>query len=205
MVAMGQLRSMADASPSSMWARVRRARLSLLLLAGTVVGAIVVIIANIATVAMVSSLADRLPPDRAGVRLGSPLPPGDEFAAINRVTHWPPDWTAAVCNPPVYELRIPYAHLPHATACAACEARIQPNGEYLNITIARFPDELAMQVDLLNDGFEWYAFAFDRGELMAFATHSEAWVTDPITGMGESPTLQPLKEFGFNIYSDPGP
>jgi hypothetical protein len=28
-------------------------------------------------------------------------------------------------------------------------------------------------------------------------------VTDPITNLGESPVLQPLKQFGFNIYSGP--
>lgn len=96
---------MFDESPSPMWGRLWKARVRLLLFAGTVVGAIVVIIANVATIA---SLADRLPRDRAAVRLGSPLPPGDEFASINRVTHWPPDWIAAVCEPPVYELRTPY-------------------------------------------------------------------------------------------------
>jgi hypothetical protein len=193
---------MFDESPSPMWGRLWKARVRLLLFAGTVVGAIVVIIANVATIA---SLADRLPRDRAAVRLGSPLPPGDEFASINRVTHWPPDWIAAVCEPPVYELRTPYARLPHATASAVCEARVQPNGEYLNVTIARFRAELPMQVDLVNEGYEWYAFAFDRGEMMAFATFSDVWVTDPTTNLGESPVLQPLKQFGFNIYSSPGP
>ncbi len=54
-----------------------------------------------------------------------------------------------------------------------------------------------MQVDLVNDGYQWYAFVFDRGEMIAFATSSDVWVTDPITGMGESPILQPLKQFGF--------
>jgi hypothetical protein len=51
---------------------------------------------------------------------------------------------------------------------------------------------------------EWYAFAFDRGAMMAFATFSEVSVTDPITGFGESPVLQPLERFCFNIYSGPG-
>jgi hypothetical protein len=27
---------------------------------------------------------------------------------------------------------------------------------------------------------------------------------DPQTNLGESPMLEPLKRFGFNIYSDPG-
>ena len=207
LVAIGQVGSMFDESPSPTSGRVWSGRNRLLLLVGTVVAAIVVIIATVASLAALKiSLSEFIQSsERAAVRLGSPLPPGDEFAEINRVTHWPPDWTAAVCEPPVYELRTPYARLPHATASAACEARIQPNGEYRDITIARFPDELSMQVDLLNDGYEWYAFAFDRGELMAFATNSDVWVTDPTTGLGESPVLQPLKQFGFNIYSGPGP
>ncbi len=163
------------------------------------------VIAIVVNIALVRSLADRLPRERAAVSLGSPLPPGDEWASINRVRQWPADWVAAVCEPPVYELRTPYERMPHATALAICEARVQPNGEYLNITIARFPSELPMQVDLVNDGYKWYAFAFDRGQLQAFATFSDVRVTDPETGMGESPVLQPLEQFGFNIYSGPGP
>jgi hypothetical protein len=177
----------------------------LLVFAGAVTGAIVVVIATAVNIAMVASLADRLPQERAAVSLGSPLPPGDEWASINRVRQWPADWVAAVCVPPVYELRTPYAQMPHATALAICEARVQPNGEYLNITIARFPSELPMQVDLFNEGYESYAFAFDRGQLVSFATSSDVRVTDPVTGLGESPVLQPLKQFGFNIYSGPGP
>lgn len=43
-----------------------------------------------------------------------------------------------------------------------------------------------MQVDLVNAGYEWYAFAFDRGGLVAFATSYDAVVTDPMTNLGES-------------------
>jgi hypothetical protein len=198
---------MFDQSPSPTSGRVWSGRARMLLLVGTVVAVIVVIIAMVASLtALKSNLSEFIQSsERAAVRLGSPLPPGDEFAEVNRVTHWPPDWTAAVCEPPVYKLRTPYSSLPHATACAVCKARIQPNGEYLNVTIARFPDELSMQVDLVNDGYEWYAFAFDRGEMIAFATFSDVSVTDPTTGLGESPVLQPLKQFGFNIYRGPGP
>jgi hypothetical protein len=104
----------------------------------------------------------------------------------------------------VYRLRTPYARLPHASTIALCRAQVRPDGEVVNLTIARFPAELPMQVDLANEGYQWYAFAFDRGAMMAFATFSEVAVTDPITGLGESPVLQPLKQFGFNIYSRPG-
>jgi hypothetical protein len=73
------------------------------------------------------------------------------------------------------------------------------------LVIARFPDELALQVDLHNEGYTWYAFAYDRGDLVAFATVSEISVADPVTNLGESPVLQPLRQFGFNIYGSPGP
>jgi hypothetical protein len=200
---------MFDESPSPVAGRLRRPRSQSLLLAGTVLAAIVAIIAQVTVLAALAALTSSISEfkqgrERAGVRLGSPLPPGDEFAEINRVTHWPPDWIAAVCEPPVYEIRTPYARLPHATANAVCKARIQPNGEVVDVTIARFPAELPMQVDLLNEGYKWYAFAFDRGEMMAFATFLDVSVTDPITNLGESPVLQPLKQFGFIIYSGPG-
>jgi hypothetical protein len=191
-------------APSPRSGRLGSARARLLLLVGGAGAAIVAILA-IVMIAMAPPLASVLPRERAGVRLGSPLPPGDEFAEINRVTHWPPDWIAAVCDGPVYQLRIPYKRLPHATAGAACKARVRPDGEVVDLTIARFPAELPMQIDLLNEGYQWYAFAFDRREMISFATFSEVTVTDPRTGLGESPVLQPLKQFGFNSYHDPGP
>jgi len=60
-----------------------------------------------------------------------------------------------------------------------------------------------MQVDLSNEGYEWYAFAFDRGSLVSFETVSGTAVVGT-NGLSESPVLQPLKQFGFNIYSRPG-
>jgi hypothetical protein len=177
----------------------------MLVIVGAAGGAVAMVIAMIAVVTLLPSLAAVIPRERAAVRLGSPLPPGDEFAEINRVTHWPPDWIAAVCDGPVYQLRIPYKRLPNATAGGVCKARIRPGGEVDDLTILRFPSELPMQIDLLNEGYKWYAFAFDRGEMMVFATFSEVTVTDPTTNLGESPVLQPLKQFGFIIYGDPGP
>lgn len=164
-----------------------------------------VVTAMVLIIALIVAMQPPPPYERATLRLASLLPPGDRYAEINRVTQWPSDWIASVCVPPLYDLRIPYEELPYATAGGACEARVQPAGQVVNITIARFPSELAMQVDLVNAGFEWYAFAFDRGGLVAFATFSDAVVTDPITNFSESPVLRPLKHFGFNIYSSPGP
>jgi hypothetical protein len=66
-----------------MSSRVWRVRVRLLSI-GTVVGAIVVYIA------MVASLAALVPRDWAAVQLRSPVPPGDEISEVNRVSHWRP-------------------------------------------------------------------------------------------------------------------
>jgi hypothetical protein len=139
------------------------------------------------------------------MELRGPMPPGEEFAGVNRVSDYPADWIAAVSTAPVYQLRAPSSTLPNATDSATCKARIQPVGEVPNLMIAHFPAELPMQVDLANEGYKWYAFAFDRGKMLAFATWSESTVTDPDSGMAVSPVLQPLARFGFNIYAGPGP
>jgi hypothetical protein len=59
-------------------------------------------------------------------------------------------------------------------------------------------------MDLSNERYAWYAFAFDRGSLVSFETVSETAVVGT-NGLSESPFLQPLKRFGFNTYSRPGP
>ncbi|ORA27406.1 hypothetical protein [Mycobacterium aquaticum] len=194
-----------DASTSANSVQVPnpRAQLRLLLLGVAVAGTVVV--ALVAAVVMLALPIFQKPPERGAARLASPVPPDREFAYINPVSQWPSDWTAAVCHSLPYEVRMPYARLPNATATAVCRARIRPNGDVVNVTIARFPAELPMQIDLLNDGYKWYAFAYDHGQMMAFATYSEVTVTDPKTNLGESPVLQPLKQFGFNVYSGPGP
>ena len=139
------------------------------------------------------------------VELRNPLPPGEEYAEVNQVSDYPADWIAAVCTPPVFPLRASASRLPNSTDSAVCQARIQPPGEVPNLTIAHFPTELPMQVDLANAGYNWYAFAFDHGEMLAFATWSETTVSDPVTNLGESPVLMPLRRFGFTIYRSPGP
>ena len=139
------------------------------------------------------------------LQLDIPTPLGDEYSAINQTSGWRDDWVAAVCVPPLYQLRTPSDELPHATESAVCRARVEPRGQVLNLMVARFPTELAMQVDLFNQGYEWYAFTFDRDGMLAFFISDEGWVTNPRTNMGESPVLQPLERFGFNIYSGPGP
>src|SRR4051794_7355368 len=146
--------STTGANRGHFFCRQHSTRARLLWFGGAAGAALVVILAIVLVMPMTRSLAALLPRERAAVRLGSPLPPGDEFAQINRVTHWQPDWIAAVCDGPVYQLRIPYKRMPQATAAAACKARVRPDGEVVDLRIARFPSELPMQVDLLNEGYE---------------------------------------------------
>jgi hypothetical protein len=47
-------------------------------------------------------------------------------------------------------------------------------------------------------------FTFDHGSLISFETVRETAVIGT-NGLSESPVLQPLKQFGFTIYSNPGP
>lgn len=110
-----------------------------------------------------------------------------------------------VCKGPVYSVRRSLARLPHASDVATCKALAEPNGGIDDLLVAHFPAELPMQVDLHDGGYTWYAFAWDRGRMATFASRSEVEVSDPVTNLGETPALQPLKQFGFIIYSDPGP
>ncbi len=175
-----------------------------------ILGAILVALAVPA--AVVIAPAVRLHQYGVSVRLRSPilyevrdpLPPGDEFSAINKVREWPSDWAAAVCVPPVYDVRVPYKELPNATAVAACSARVHPRGQVTNMMIARFPTELAMQVDLANEGSQWYAFTFVDGGMLAFASSADDPNTDPAVSVGKA-VLQPLRQYGFGIYGSPGP
>ena len=157
------------------------------------------VVAVVVNIALIASLVSLLPSDKAALQVRRPVPVGDEFAWINRVSHWPGDWTVAVCKTPVYGLKTPNVDLPHATQSGACTAKIEPAGEYLNITIARFRSELEMQVDLHNQGYELYSFAFDQGGLLVYAIFPSA------TNIELSVVLQPLEKFGFNVYHDPGP
>ena len=173
------------------------ARFRWVLFIGAALGVIVAVVASLV-------FAASLPRDRAALQLRNPVPLGEEFAYLDRVSHWPADWIASVCEPPLYQLQH-YKRLPNATYAAACSSKVKSMDDMANIMIARFPRELTMQVDLHNAGYEWYAFAFDHGDMIAFATVSELSVQDPVTNLGESPFLQPLKQFGFMVYAGPGP
>jgi hypothetical protein len=125
-----------------------------------------------------------------------PTPSGQDFSTVNRVSGGPVEWIAAVCDP-LARLPATGFDLPESTYWSVCQARVRRDDAFVNpILIARFRSEVPMQVDLDLAGIEWYAFAVDQGELIAFATRSPS--------PRASPLLQPLKQFRFNIYSDPG-
>ena len=180
------------------WSWASATRTNRLLMAATVVVVIGVVSAE------GTWLFGLLPDKRGASQLRNAVPLDEEYAYINRVSHWPADWINAVCEPPLYRLRN-YKRLPHAIANASCRSLIKPDGDLApNLMISRFSSELPMQIDLHNEGYNWYAFAYDRGSLVSFETVSDAAAIGT-NGFNESLVLQPLKQFGFNIYSGPGP
>jgi hypothetical protein len=167
------------------------------------IGGIIVVVAILA--GEVSLLQALTPHKRAVAQLRNPMPLDQAYAEIDRVSHWPADWINSVCEPPLYRLRN-YKRLPDALSNASCQSRTTGSGDLVNyLIISRFPSELAMQVDLSNEGYKWYAFTFDHGSLVSFATASDDPGVTGTNGLSEIPVLQPLKQFGFSIYSRPGP
>ena len=162
-------------------------------------GAVAVVAVLVAGLILFAGTVGSRPAERGLTALRHAVPPGDAWAQLNRVSDWPPDWTAAVCKSPVYWLRAPHPELPHAIRRGACEAKIAPGGEYFDVTLARFHNELQMQVDLQNNGYELYAFAYDQGSLLAYAIAGSA------ENMDVTIVLQPLEQYGFNVYHSPGP
>jgi hypothetical protein len=111
------------------------------------------------------------------------------------------EWISAVCEPPVHPLP-DYTRLPHATDTASCRS-LEKDGPPVTLVIARFPTEFLLQLDLGNEGYGFYAFAYDEGTMFTIATLSRKSVTNR-QGLGVSPALEPLENFGFNVYSSPG-
>ena len=79
------------------WSWTSGVRTHQLLLIGVVVGMIAVLVAGVTLLSAV------LPDYRGAVQLRNPVPLDEEFANLNRVSHWPADWINAVCEPPLYQ------------------------------------------------------------------------------------------------------
>lgn len=124
-----------------------------------------------------------------------------ELEQVNRVTRTPDDWIAAVCETPLHPLP-DYSRLPHATDTSSCRS-LATTGSPVSLLIARFPTEFLLQLDLGNEGYAFYAFAYRDGSMFTIATLSRDSVTDG-RGFGVSPALEPLERFGFNVYAGPG-
>lgn len=164
---------------------------------------LVAVSALLVVVTAVAVMASLVPMPRGAMSWRNAVPVDQELRTLNRVSHWPQQWVDAVCEPPLYQLRN-YGRLPHATYTAACRSRVEYAGDVSNLMIARYPDELPMQVDLGAEGYEFYSFARWYGELFVVTTASDTRVTTA-NGRGVSPFLQPLEQFGFTVYSGPGP
>lgn len=164
-----------------------------------VVAATVAVILLGAGLIVAAATADFRPAERGVMALRHAVPPGDAWAYFNRVSEWPADWSSAVCKSPVYWGKVPHTDLPHAIRRGVCEAKMAPGGEYFNVTLARFRNELEMQVDLQNQEYELYAFAYDQGSVLVYAVYGSA------ENMDVTIVLDPLVKYGFNIYHDPGP
>lgn len=157
---------------------------------------------TIALVAAVAATTLHISPTTvAGQAIRNGVPEAPELEQVNRVTRSPADWIAAVCELPLHPLPH-YTRLPHATDTASCRSRDE-NGSSVALLVARFPNEFLLQLDLGNEGYAYYAFAYRNGTMFTIATMSRQSMTNA-QGFGVSPALEPLERFGFNVYSGPG-
>jgi hypothetical protein len=179
---------------SGWWSRNNVKRL---LVGGTALAVVVVLLVVAVT------LASLRPKPRGAMSWRNAIPVDQELRNLNRVSQWPREWVDAVCDPPLQQLRN-YKRLPNATYTASCRSLVKYAGDDSYLMVARYPNEYLMQIDLNNEGYEFYSFASYYGKLFVVATVTETSVTGS-DGLGVSPFLQPLEQFGFDIYSDPGP
>ncbi len=179
---------------SGWWSRstVRR-----LLIGGAALGTVIALL----VVAM--TLASLRPNPRGAMSWRNAIPVDQELRNLNRVSQWPREWVDVVCEPPLHQLRN-YTRLPNATYTASCRSLVKYAGDDSYLMVARYPNEYLMQVDLSNEGYEFYSFASYYGKLFVVATVAETSVTGS-KGLGVSPFLEPLEQFGFTVYRGPGP
>ena len=177
--------------------RRSRSNVKRLLVGGTALGAV------LAFLVVAATMASLKPESRGAMSWRNAIPVDQELRNLNRVSQWPREWVDSVCEQPLQQLRN-YKRLPNATYTASCRSLVKYAGDDSYLMVARYPNEYLMQIDLSNEGYTFYSFASYYGQLFVVATVTETSVTDS-NGFGVSPFLQPLEQFGFNVYSDPGP
>lgn len=139
-----------------------------------------------------------------------------KFPTVHAVSGVPTGWIATVCKP--YTLNVKFGaelapnflflypntvfHLPRSETSATCSARYQGASDPV-VLIAEYVSEDLMQLDLAENGIQWYCFAAVDGRLFVMATRAEERVMGA-NGLSASPTLAPLVHDGFLVYSDPG-
>jgi hypothetical protein len=150
-------------------------------------------------------------------RMVGPSHDDKNFPTVNAVSGVPSEWIAAVCKP-----HIPYAGLAifptevvflypnttfdlrRATFSAVCPARYEGVSDPV-VMVAEYPSEDPMQLDLDDNGLQWYCFAADHGHLFVLATRAEEQGAGSSNGLGDTPVLAPLEADGFNVYRNSGP
>lgn len=165
-----------------------------------------------------TALLTSLPPrtiDGSAIAIGPRQDP--RFQTVNSVSGAPSDWVAAVCAPQtrwvntdgvtfegfgsVYLFPNREFALQRATLSATCRPRDILTAE--PIVIARYQTEAAMEADLARVAIDWYAFGASSGNLIVIATRDAQATTS--AGWRISSILEPLEDYGFNIYRSSSP
>ncbi|WP_179473777.1 hypothetical protein [Mycolicibacterium vinylchloridicum] len=153
------------------------------------------------------------------MRIGVGKPRQDpNFPTVDPVSGTPDAWISVVCAPRLRQEhiggdRLPAAgtvllspnttfDVPRATYSAVCLATDDSASDPV-LLAAQYLDEDSMQLDLADNGIEWYCFAGHQGRLVVIATRADEREAGP-NGFTVSPVLRPLTSYGFNVYSDPG-
>lgn len=139
------------------------------------------------------------------------------FENVNAVSGTPAEWLSSVCEPQLRRISIGgsrFQGLGHlylfatqgltlrdSTFSAQCRSRNRESSDPF-LLVARYRSEPPMQRDLARNGFQWYCFGADRGQLLVIATRAEEGVQS--NGWSVSPILEPLQRYGFMVYSQPG-
>ncbi|GFG49033.1 hypothetical protein MAGR_04740 [Mycolicibacterium agri] len=138
------------------------------------------------------------------------------FPNVHAVSGMPSEWIATVCKPHAYAnfwtalfpAKAQYLypntafHLPRSVHSALCSAKYEEASDPV-VLIAVYQSEDLMQLDLADNGIQWYCFAAVDGNLFVMATRAEERVMGA-NSLNASPVLAPLVDDGFIVYADPG-
>ena len=133
------------------------------------------------------------------------------FPTVHAVDGTPDEWIATVCRPlagtawsagPQYIAPNTVFAVPRALRSAVCRAWHDEVSDPV-LLIAEYPSEKPMQIDLADNGINWYCFAAANGKLFVIATRNDD-LAKGANGLNGSPVLLPLVAYGFIVYPSPG-